>query len=147
MLRVLKLSKPASIFIGLCALLGATLGLAAVEDEIRARLQPAGEVCVMGTSCAASLTTTAATGPAGERDAQSIYQTYCTACHMTGVNNSPIYGDAEQWEPRLAKGRDVLFDSLLNGFNNMAMPAKGLCMDCSEDELHAVLDYLLEPVE
>jgi cytochrome c5 len=115
---------------------------AAVEDEIRARIQPAGEVCVIGDACAAGLSSGA--GAAGAaKDPETVYNTFCMACHTTGANNAPMLGNKEAWAPRIAKGIDVLYESALNGFNNGAMPPKGLCMDCTEDEIKATVDHIV----
>ena len=76
-----------------------------------------------------------------------LYQSSCAACHGTGVNNAPVFGNAEAWAPRIAKGTEELMNSLVNGYNNGAMPAKGLCMDCSNDDLQATLDYMLQAVQ
>jgi len=141
-LRVRKLGRTKVIMLALGGLLGTSVAVAAVKDEIHARLQPAGEVCVMGTECAQNVAVAAAGGAA--RDAQSIYQSFCFACHGTGANNAPVLGNAEHWGPRVAKGVDALYESAINGFNNGMMPAKGLCMDCSDEELHATVDYILE---
>ncbi len=127
----------------LLALAPATYVTAAVEDEIRARIQPHGEVCVMGESCAAGL----AAGPAaagGAKTPEAVYQTYCFACHTTGANNAPVMGNVEAWAPRIAKGIDALYESALNGFNNGAMPAKGLCMDCTAEEINATVDHIVQ---
>lgn len=79
---------------------------------------------------------------AATRDGQTIYKTACFACHDAGVAGAPKLGDAAAWAPRLAKGNDALYSSLKNGLN--AMPPKGTCMNCSDDELKAVLDYMVE---
>lgn len=146
MLRVLKINKLTAIVFGLLTVLSASLALAAVEDQIRERIKPAGEVCVMGTACAAGIA--AAGAASGEpMEAATIYQNFCTTCHATGVNKAPIYGDAESWAPHISKGVDVLYESAINGFNNGAMPPKGLCMACSNEDLHAAVDYMLESVQ
>ncbi len=145
MFGVLKVNKLASLLLGLVTVLDASLAVAAVEDEIRARLQPAGEVCVMGTECAAGMAVAAGNGE--PKDPETVYNASCSACHGTGVNNAPVYGNAEAWAPRIAKGNDVLMESLVNGLNNGAMPAKGLCMDCSNEDLQATLDYMLQSVQ
>lgn len=75
-------------------------------------------------------------------DGQKIYQTACQACHAAGVAGAPKLGDKEAWAPRIAKGEDVLFASVNNGLN--AMPPKGACMSCSEDELRAAVEYMVE---
>ena len=79
---------------------------------------------------------------AAARDGQTIYKTACFACHDAGVAGAPKLGDAAAWAPRIAKGNDALYSSLQNGLN--AMPPKGTCMNCSDDELQAVLDYMIE---
>lgn len=79
---------------------------------------------------------------AAARDGETIYKTACFACHDAGVAGAPKLGDAAAWAPRIAKGNDALYSSLQNGLN--AMPPKGTCMNCSDDELQAVLDYMIE---
>ena len=123
--------------------LAAGFVVAAVEDDIRERLQPHGVVCVFGDPCAAGMV--ASTTGSGEPLApEEVYQKYCVACHATGVNNSPVMGNVEQWAPRIAKGIDTLYESAVNGFNNNLMPPKGLCVECSVEDIHATVDYIIE---
>jgi len=75
-------------------------------------------------------------------DGQKIYQASCQACHVAGVAGAPKLGDKEAWAPRIAKGNDALLLSVKNGLN--AMPPKGTCMSCSEDELRAAVEYMVE---
>jgi cytochrome c5 len=79
---------------------------------------------------------------AAARDGQTVYKTACFACHDAGVAGAPKLGDKAAWAPRIAKGNDALYSTLQNGLN--AMPPKGTCMNCSDDELKAVLDYMIE---
>lgn len=137
-----KSGKIASKSLLILLAVAAAYSNAAVEDEIRARIQPAGEVCVMGDPCAAGLSAGGAAGAAA-KDPQTVYNTFCMACHATGANNAPMLGNKEAWAPRIAKGIDVLYQSALAGFNNGAMPPKGLCMDCTEDELKATVDHIV----
>ena len=37
---------------------------------------------------------------------------------------------------------DVLWESTLNGIG--MMPAKGTCMNCSDEELQAAVDYIID---
>lgn len=76
-------------------------------------------------------------------DPQRTYTQSCGACHNSGAAGAPRMGNAEDWSARLEKGRDVLLESTINGYNNI-MPPKGMCFTCSNDELAAVLDYILE---
>ena len=74
-------------------------------------------------------------------DAEGTYQTSCNACHGTGVAGAPMLGDADAWEVRLGKGMDALMSNVINGVG--AMPARGICMTCSDDNLQAIVDYML----
>lgn len=64
----------------------------------------------------------------------------CTFCHATGAAGAPKVGDAAAWKPRLAKGEAALLQSVKNGLN--AMPAKGMCNDCTDAEYKALIQYI-----
>ena len=76
-------------------------------------------------------------------DAGQAYQTTCFACHGTGQAHAPLVGDIIEWEIRLDKGIDTLVQNTINGLNGI-MPARGLCTDCSNDQLRAIVEYMLE---
>lgn len=120
--------------------MSALAGAQTLNDEIRARLAPAGAVCVFGDECAAGMAVPGRSG--GPRAAEEIYQTYCMACHATGVSEAPILGNAEMWAPRIEKGIEALYQSSINGLN--VMPPRGTCVDCSDDEMRAAVDYMVE---
>ncbi len=46
---------------------------------------------------------------------------------------------------RLEQNKAVLFEHLEHGYR--AMPPKGACLECSNNDLHATLDYLLKKIE
>ena len=73
-------------------------------------------------------------------DGEAIYNSKCTVCHTTGVAGAPKLGDKEAWAPRIATGMDALLNSATNGKN--AMPPKGTCTDCTEDDLKAAIEYM-----
>ena len=73
------------------------------------------------------------------------YAKSCQVCHANGAANAPKTGDAAAWEPRMAKGMDVLVKSVNDGLN--AMPPKGMCFDCSDDEYKALIEYMAAPAE
>lgn len=87
-------------------------------------------------------------GDAGEvteaHPGEAIYNRSCFSCHAGGVAGAPIPGDTEAWAPRVAKGRDVLLQSVKEGMPP-GMPPMGLCMSCSDEDLEVVIDYMLSP--
>jgi len=107
------------------------------SDEIRTRLEPFGTVCRSGDDCGQAAVASAS----GPMSGQQVYDKFCFACHTTGVGGAPKLDDKVAWTERQGKGMDALWDSLINGI--AAMPAKGTCMGCSDDELREVLDYML----
>ncbi|SVA06669.1 uncharacterized protein METZ01_LOCUS59523, partial [marine metagenome] len=72
------------------------------------------------------------------------YMASCFACHSTGAAGAPKVGDgmAVEWEPRLEKGLEAVVANTVNGLNTM--PAKGLCFDCTDDDLRAIVQYMIE---
>ncbi|WP_323845948.1 cytochrome c5 family protein [Microbulbifer magnicolonia] len=132
--------------LGIVAALAVVAGAAAavaqsVDQEIAERIAPAGTSCMKGEPCAAAVAAAPAAGGAA-RSGEDIYKASCSTCHATGAAGAPKFGDAGAWGPRIGKGMDTLYTHAINGFN--AMPAKGLCMDCSEDEVKAAVDYMVE---
>lgn len=111
-----------------------------IAQEVADRTKPVGEVCIEGDPCAVQAASAAK--PSGPRSGESIYSASCTSCHALGVAGAPLFGDAAQWAPRIAKGADTLYANSINGIN--AMPPKGLCMDCSDEEIQAAVDYMLD---
>ena len=72
---------------------------------------------------------------------KAIYTNKCRACHDYGVAGAPRYGNSEIWAGRLTKGLDVLYKNSINGIR--AMPARGGCYACSDDDIKAAVDYIL----
>jgi cytochrome c5 len=64
----------------------------------------------------------------------------CALCHVTGVAGAPRIGVVEDWQPRLAKGKDMLMKHTIEGFNNM--PPLGYCMSCEERDFVALIDFM-----
>ncbi|MEZ8826712.1 cytochrome c5 family protein [Vibrio amylolyticus] len=106
-------------------------------DAIAERIKPVGSVYLAGSEPVVE-------EPTGPRDGNTIYGMFCTACHSSGVSGAPKTGDAGDWGSRIAKGKDVLAEHAINGFN--AMPAKGGCMDCSDDEIIAAIEHMIEGI-
>lgn len=112
----------------------------AQRAEIEQRIKPVGESCLVGDNSCASAATVASSGP---RSGEEVYNAACMACHSTGAAGAPVYGDATAWAERIAKGTDVLHDSGVNGLAGTGMIAKGGCMNCSDEEVMAAVDYMI----
>lgn len=108
------------------------------EDAIKKRIAPVGQVYVEGESAPVAAV------PTGPRSGGDVYQASCFACHGTGAMNAPKKGDSAAWTPRMAKGMDVLMEHAIKGFN--AMPPKGTCMACSDDEIKSAIDFMIEGI-
>ncbi|KXI29788.1 c-type cytochrome [Paraglaciecola hydrolytica] len=106
----------------------------AASDDIKSRIQPLGKVHVAGAK--------PETSSAGPRSGAQVYNKSCVACHSVGVLGAPKLHDAADWGPRMSKGIDTLVEHGIKGFN--AMPPKGTCGDCSDDEIKAAIEYMIE---
>ncbi|WKD49648.1 c-type cytochrome [Microbulbifer spongiae] len=113
-----------------------------VDQEIAERIAPAGKTCMKGEACAAAVAAAPESASAAGRSGEQIYNASCFTCHAAGVAGAPKLGDVAAWAPRIAKGMETLYSNAINGIN--AMPPKGLCMDCSDDEIKATVDYMVE---
>ncbi len=120
------------------ALLGSAYSVAGVEEGIAGRIAKVGSVCVEGDDCAKTLTLASA----GPRSGEEIYNTSCLACHASGAAGAPKFRNSDDWSPRLAAGLESVYANAINGKG--AMPPKGMCMTCSDDEIKATVDYMIE---
>jgi len=125
------------------------------DDEIRERLKPFGSLCRSGEECGAPGASNgassdmasdgAADSAAAQQSGEAVYNQFCFVCHATGVSEAPLFADAEAWAPRIEKGMETLMASTVDGMG--LMPLKGTCMACSDDELRAAVEYMLEQVQ
>jgi len=134
-----QLIKRVTLLIGLTVSLFTATAFA--DTDIAERIAPIGDVYLDGEIATAS-TAPEPSEPAGPRSGEKIYNTYCVACHGAGIAGAPKKGDAAAWEPRAAQGEAVLVEHAIKGFN--AMPARGTCADCSDDEITATVQFLLK---
>ncbi|WP_075186287.1 c-type cytochrome [Teredinibacter haidensis] len=131
-MKVIKLAMMGLLLAGASAF--------AADADIAARIAPVGETCMAGEDCASAAVPVVADAAAG-RPGEVVYQ-QCAVCHATGAAGAPKLGDVAAWGPRVEKGMDILYASAMKGFKGM--PAKGLCFDCSDDELKAAVDHMVE---
>ncbi len=75
-------------------------------------------------------------------DVERAYMQSCWACHNSGAAGAPKVGDAAAWGARMEKGMDAVVTNALNGLN--AMPAKGMCFTCTNDDIKALVQYMVD---
>lgn len=117
--------------------------LVAVADEredIIERIKPVGQVRIEGEEAKEAVQAPAPKKPQGPRSGEAIYSKYCVTCHAAGVAGAPKFHSAD-WDARKKQGIDTMLKHAVNGLN--AMPPKGTCMDCSDAELKAAIEYML----
>lgn len=142
------------LFVFICAAL-LSCAAAAIEltEEQRAQIQeriaPVGESCLLGDSdCGGPATATAGdAGDGGARSGEQVYNAACMACHDTGAAGAPKLGDTDAWDDRIAQGMDALYDAGINGIPGTGMMAKGGCANCTDEEVRAAVDYMVESVQ
>lgn len=105
-----------------------------VQAQIAERIAPEGETVKQGAAAPAASGAT--------RSGDEVFQAKCGVCHTAGVGGAPKIGSASDWGPRIGQGMDTLYANAIKGIRGM--PPKGLCMDCSDAELNAAVDYMVE---
>ncbi|QUM78371.1 cytochrome c5 family protein [Moritella sp. 24] len=109
-------------------------------ESIEERIAPVGQVYLPGELAPVVAKSTA---PAEPRSGEQVYTATCNMCHGSGLAGAPIKGNADQWAPRIAQGKETLYRHAIEGLNG-AMPARGTCSTCSDDELQAAVDFMIQ---
>src|SRR5690606_3057224 len=120
--------------------LWAVTAQATTDEAIAERLKHVGEVCIMGEECKGVETVAASAD--GARTADDIIAKHCNACHGAGVLGATKIGDTAAWKERADHqgGLDGILAKAISGIN--AMPPKGTCADCSDDELREAIQKM-----
>lgn len=72
---------------------------------------------------------------------EKVYAATCVVCHGAGVLGAPKFGDKAIWQPRIAKGMEVLYANSIKGINTM--PPKGGNAALKDEELKLAVDYMV----
>lgn len=75
-------------------------------------------------------------------DGAALYASACSACHMAGVAGAPVPGTDGMAE-RAAKGLDAVVEAAIVGVGPIMQP-KGGRTDLSDEEIRAIVEYMLE---
>jgi cytochrome c5 len=143
----------------LARLVGASTQEAEVREEadyarnVAGRLAPPSEEAVAGQDN--SKLAIKAEGPAAgagsaavaavPKDGKELFEQVCSACHGQGIAGAPKAGDKAAWGPRIAKGKDTLYQHAINGFQGSAgvMPPKGGRTDRPDALVKQGVDYMV----
>jgi len=110
------------------------------------RVKAVGQMNLASNTTVSSTTTqvVAATATA-VIDGKKIYNGMCVACHGAGVAGAPRVGDKGAWAKRIDQGASTLYANAINGVQGSSgvMPAKGGNPALSDDEIKAVVDYMV----
>jgi cytochrome c5 len=122
--------------------------------SVEGHLQAVGKVAIAGQDNSALAikadSGAAQGGSAGglalPKSGDEAFQQVCSACHGAGIAGAPKAGDKAAWGPRIAKGKEVLYDHALKGFQGSSgvMPAKGGRADLPDDLVKAAVDHMLD---
>jgi cytochrome c5 len=112
------------------------------DEIVLENIKPVGQVNIAGESDPAAAPAETPAVAAAPKSGEEVYNSSCMSCHATGAAGAPKLGDAAAWAPRIAAGMDSLMANATNGLN--AMPPKGLCMACSDEELQGAVQYIVD---
>jgi len=101
-----------------------------VENKTKEDISPVAQVAVANKSVTES-------GSENSISADKIIKANCAMCHTTGLMGSPKIGDAEQWAPRIAQGKEMLINNAIKGIR--MMPAKGGNSRLTDEEVAAAV--------
>jgi len=133
-----RLALPAIMFA-----LWALNAQAATSDDLAKRLAPVGQVCVQGQECKGmDVAVAAGAGAGGAKNIDDVITKHCNACHGVGLLGAPKIGDTAAWKERADHqgGLDGILAKAITGIN--AMPPKGTCVDCSDDDLKKAIQKM-----
>lgn len=111
------------------------------KEATLARIAPVGRLNTGAPMVAEAPAVPAAPAKASARSGEQVYNASCQACHATGAAGAPKLGDKAAWGPRIQQGMDTLVNHALNGFK--AMPARGTCGNCSDQEIRSAVEFML----
>jgi len=76
---------------------------------------------------------------------RKIFKEFCAACHDKQPQidvRAPRIGDQKAWQARRQWGVSTLLKMTINGVG--AMPARGGCFECSDEQLQETIQYMLK---
>jgi cytochrome c5 len=76
------------------------------------------------------------------RSGKEIVSSSCSGCHSAGILGAPKIGNKDDWESLSQRGISELLKTAISGKG--AMPPKGTCATCSDEELKSAIEYMMK---
>ncbi len=142
--HVIKKIAASLMLIGLLA----ACGEKAPAPAPAAPAEPAPAAAPAPTAAAAPAAPAAPSADSPLAQGEATFKKACAFCHKTGEAGAPKLGSKEDWDARVAKGKETLYGHAINGFTGQkgTMPPKGGNAALSDDEVKAVVDYMTAQV-
>jgi cytochrome c5 len=82
---------------------------------------------------------------------RAIWMGTCRNCHLLGVAGAPAVTDFAEWDLRLPKGKEALYESALHGVRGddglYRMPPQGGNQRLSQEQVRLAVDYKVAAIE
>lgn len=83
------------------------------------------------------------------RSGEAVFEAHCANCHTGGFggffSGAPDIDDADDWEELAPKGLDTLTATTISGIGDMA--ARGDCTECTDEEIRAAVEHMLDKID
>jgi cytochrome c5 len=112
-----------------------------IQSDTSQRIAPSGKINLASNPSIKQEVMVASVSETKILTGEEVYNTVCMSCHTSGAAGAPVIGNNSQWSDRLAKGKDALYASAINGIG--IMPAKGGVSSLSDNEIKSAVDYIL----
>ena len=87
----------------------------------------------------------------GLAQGRGLWLQTCRACHLTGVGGAPAVTNRAEWDMRLPKGGDALYQSVLNGIRGedgkYRMPPRGGNDRLTDAQVRLALEYKIASIK
>lgn len=119
------------------------------QKAVAERVKPVGEVNIGQAPAGGGINLIATANAAGDDKGKSVFETTCVACHGAGIAGAPKFGDKAAWKPRIAQGKETLYQHALKGFQGKSgmMPPKGGNTALPDADVKAAVDYMVSKAQ
>jgi cytochrome c5 len=116
------------------------------QEQVASNIEPVGAVALYSDEISSAGEVAKVEPVAEVLTGPQVYNQACLACHGAGVGGAPVIGDPAAWSARIAQGKEVLTEHVINGFTGSAgyMPPKGGRVDLSDAVIISAMNYMVD---